>query len=114
MGHKSSGLNIWTASVGAIVVAIAMTMGSAADAQTQKKKKGANQVTTSQPRARIRVERRSFLDLGTETLPGDRKYTDYAFPPGYSPLSDALGPGKDFRRRPLLDPWDVPGTSKGW
>src|SRR4051794_40985774 len=112
MGHKSSGLKIWTASVAAIVVAIAMTMGSAADAQTQKKKKGANQVTTSQPRARIRVERRSFLDLGTETLPGERKYTDYAFPPGYSPLSDALGPGRDFRRQPLLDPWDVPGMAK--
>jgi hypothetical protein len=114
MGCKFSGLKVWTASLGAIVVAIAMTMGPAADAQqTQKKKKvTTNQVTTTQPRARIRVERRSFLDAGTEVLPGERKFTDYAFPPGYSVLGNALGPGQDFRRRPLLDPWDFPGMSK--
>src|SRR4029077_1223430 len=31
------------------------------------------------PRARITVEPRSFLDAGTEVLPGERKFTDYAF-----------------------------------
>ena len=41
----------------------------------------------NRPRARITVEPRSFLDAGTEVLPGERKFTDYAFPTGsYSPL----------------------------
>jgi len=43
----------------------------------------------NRPRARITVEPRSYLDAGTEVLPGERKFTDYAFPAGsYSmPLS---------------------------
>ena len=36
------------------------------------------------PRARVTVAPRSFLDAGTEVLPGERKFTDYAFPPNYS------------------------------
>ena len=36
--------------------------------------------------ARIVVTRRSYLDAGTEVMPGgDRKFTDYIFPPGYNP-----------------------------
>jgi hypothetical protein len=31
----------------------------------------------NRPRARITVEPRSFLDAGTEVLPGERKFTDY-------------------------------------
>jgi len=33
------------------------------------------------PRARVTVAPRSFLDAGTEVKPGERKFTDYAFPP---------------------------------
>jgi hypothetical protein len=36
------------------------------------------------PRTRIYVSKRSWLDAGTEVLPGDRKFTDYAFPPSQS------------------------------
>ena len=32
------------------------------------------------PHTRIYVTKRSWLDAGTEVLPGDRKFTDYAFP----------------------------------
>jgi hypothetical protein len=42
----------------------ASTVASAKDAPTQ-----------------IVVEPRSFLDAGTELLPGERKFLDYAFPP---------------------------------
>ena len=111
------GLKLWTTGLGAAVIAIMALAGPPADAQTQTKKKqvASNQqrvTATSRPRARIRVEPRSFLDPGTEVLPGERKFTDYAFPPGYSVLGSALGPGRDFRRAPLLDPWDFPGMSK--
>ncbi len=36
------------------------------------------------PHTRVYVTRRSWLDAGTEVLPGERKFSDYAFPPGYS------------------------------
>jgi hypothetical protein len=36
------------------------------------------------PHTRIYVTRRSWLDAGVEVLPGDRKFTDYAFPPARS------------------------------
>jgi hypothetical protein len=61
------------------------------------------------PPPRVTVQKRSFLDAGTEVLPGQRKFTDYAFPPGYSPTSSI-----DFTtgnvRGPLIGPWD---TSRG-
>ncbi len=47
---------------------------------------GANGPNTSyqQGRTRIYVTTRSWLDAGTEVLPGDRKFLDYAFPVGPS------------------------------
>ena len=61
------------------------------------------------PPAHVTVEKRSFLDAGVEVKPGQRKFTDYAFPPGYSPTSSI-----DFTtgniRGPLVGPWD---TSRG-
>ena len=107
-------LNVYAAGLCAIVFAI--TSAGHAGAAAQKKRQVASNPsqssTTGRPRARITVERRSFLDAGTETLPGDRKFTDYAFPLSHTPYS-ALGPFKDFRRQPLLDPWDFPGMNKG-
>jgi len=47
------------------------------------------------PRTRIYVTKRSWLDAGVEVLPGDRKFTDYAFPP--SPRSF----GNENNNRPL-------------
>jgi hypothetical protein len=56
-------------------------------------------------RTRIYVTRRSWLDAGTEVRPGERKFTDYALPPGYS-----YGQQIDRQytsRRPLGDQWDT-------
>jgi hypothetical protein len=56
-------------------------------------------------RTRVYVTRRSWLDAGTEVRPGERKFTDYAFPPGYS-----YGQQIDrlyTSRRPLGDQWDT-------
>lgn len=61
------------------------------------------------PRSRIVVRRRSYLDAGTEVLPGERKFTDYVFPPGYSAVGNHLGPSWGYDRRPLNDPFDLPG-----
>ena len=87
----------------------------------------AQQVYTAQPdrpvnrpRARITVEPRSFLDPGTEVLPGDRKFTDYAFPAGsYSmPLSvvQSTGGRVGWHQSPLPGPFDLPSRYNpyGW
>lgn len=65
------------------------------------------------PRTRIYVSKRSWLDLGTEVQPGDRKYTDYAIPPGYTQTTLDQLTGRPFARQPFVDPWDLPGAPKG-
>jgi hypothetical protein len=37
-------------------------------------------------RSRLVVAPRSFLDAGTEVLPGQRKFLDYALPPTHTPM----------------------------
>ena len=65
------------------------------------------------PRTRIYVTRRSWLDLGTEVQPGERKYTDYAIPPAYTQTTIDQLTGRPWTRQPLVDPWDLPGYPKG-
>ena len=43
--------------------------------------------STTRPRSQIVVEPRSFLDAGTEVLPGDRKFLDYALPPTHTSMN---------------------------
>jgi Flp pilus assembly protein CpaB len=87
-------------------LAVVAAVPAAAQTEPPAKKPGA-----ARPKAppRVVVEKRSFLDAGTEVKPGQRKFTDYAFPPGYSPTSSI-----DFTtgnvRGPLVGPWD---TSRG-
>ncbi|MBE0703981.1 MAG: hypothetical protein IH582_12570, partial [Afipia sp.] len=59
------------------------------------------------PRTRVFISRRSWLDGGTEVLPGDRKFTDYALAPGYhyGRTIDRLNMG----RNPLSDNYDLGG-----
>lgn len=65
------------------------------------------------PRTRIFVTKRSWLDLGTEVQPGERKYTDYAIPPAYTQTTIDQLTGRPWTRQPLIDPWDLPGYPKG-
>ena len=62
------------------------------------------------PRTRIYVTKRSWLDAGTEVLPGDRKFTDYAFPPdiGY-PSFGRENLNRPIDRQPLNPPSDMGG-----
>ena len=59
-------------------------------------------------RTRIILQKRSYLDGGTEVLPGERKFTDYAIPPGYSAIETVLGPGQGYSRQPFNGYYDVP------
>jgi hypothetical protein len=62
------------------------------------------------PHTRIYVTKRSWLDAGTEVLPGDRKFTDYAYPPaiGY-PSFGRENNNRPIDRQPLNPPSDLGG-----
>ena len=60
------------------------------------------------PNTRIYVTKRSWLDAGTEVLPGDRKFTDYAFP-------QARSFGEQNNNRPLdRQPLNPASDLGGW
>jgi hypothetical protein len=91
MGDMKS--HVWVAAAGAMAIALSAFAITPADAQGQAAKKSAKRFgpvpvnMNPPPRTRITVQRRSYLDAGTHVQPGERKFTDYAIPPGYSPTS---------------------------
>lgn len=73
----------------AVIAATALAVPQAAEAQTyqvQKRYPTTRAAKADRPRARVTVAPRSFLDAGTEVKPGERKFTDYAFPVGNAGL----------------------------
>jgi hypothetical protein len=60
-----------------------------------------------QGRTRLYVSRRSWLDGGTEVQPGDRKFTDYAYPPGSS--FAVRNNNRPLERQPLNPASDLGG-----
>ena len=61
-------------------------------------------------RTKITVRPRSYLDGGTEVVPGERKFTDYAYPPTYMNGSAyAAWDPTGTHRFPLPMPFELPG-----
>lgn len=99
---------------------IAMSVTTAAVADPKRKhddrvqpyygSSGPNVVYQQGPRTRLYVSKRSWLDGGTEVNPGDRKFTDYAFPPalGY-PTFARENNNRPIDRQPLSTPADLGG-----
>lgn len=105
----------------AAIVATALAMP--ADAAPRKKRvvdaRGGGQPTVfvsrdenGRTRTRLIVTPRSYLDGGTEVLPGQRKYTFQDAQPYWSPI-DVLGPGRNYDRQPLNPMWES-GWNRGW
>jgi hypothetical protein len=71
---------------------------------------GPNRSYQQGPHTRVYVTTRSWLDAGTEVLPGDRKFQDYAFPPavGY-PSFARENLNRPIDRQPLNPPSDLGG-----
>ena len=71
---------------------------------------GPNRSYQQGPRTRVYVTTRSWLDAGTEVLPGDRKFMDYAIPPelGY-PSFGRENLNRPIDRQPLNPPSDLGG-----
>jgi hypothetical protein len=83
--------------------------------KSSAKKYGPVPVSMAPPRSRITVQRRSFLDAGTHVLPGERKFTDYAYPPTYYPGAVADNrAGMFFDQTALPGPFTLPGRSNPW
>jgi hypothetical protein len=85
-----------------------------ADAQSRRVAVDGTRVTSTdengRTRTRIVVQQRSFLDGGTEVLPGQRKFTDYVNPYGSSPLASLVeGTNIGGLRYPLPGPLDLAG-----
>jgi hypothetical protein len=83
-------LALLLAAGGMIVISLAGSANAQSSPQYDKRGRptygngGPNVVYQQGPHTRIYVSKRSWLDGGTEVLPGDRKFTDYAYPPGSS------------------------------
>jgi hypothetical protein len=71
---------------------------------------GPNRVIQQGPNTRVYVTTRSWLDAGTEVLPGDRKFQDYAFPSPYGyPTFARENLNRPIDRQPLNPPSDLGG-----
>jgi hypothetical protein len=62
------------------------------------------------PHTRVFITKRSWLDAGVEVLPGDRHFTDYAYPPelGY-PTFARENKNNPIDRQPMNPPSDMGG-----
>jgi hypothetical protein len=106
----------YAAVLGAALIAVAAVAVSPVEAQTQTQTQiqAKKKYSTNRPRARVTVAPRSFLDAGTEVRPGDRKFTDYAFPPsgnggiGINAVTNTGGK-VGWDREPFMQPFQLPG-----
>jgi hypothetical protein len=116
MALKLSGAKTWAVLLATVAVAAISLGAPEASAQTRKRNVEGGQTYDGPPRkpvnysyksgrTRVYVTRRSWLDAGTEVVPGERKFTDYAFPPGYS-YGKHIDP-QYMNRRPVGDQWDT-------
>lgn len=111
--------NLAAVSRAALLVAVAaLTVSvvgvSQADAAKRKpvnraaySQRGPNVSYNAGPRTRIYVTKRSWLDAGTEVLPGERKFMDYAIPPGQSFGNQNMN--RPLDRQPLSPNYDLGG-----
>ncbi|WP_027580747.1 hypothetical protein [Bradyrhizobium sp. Ai1a-2] len=109
----------------ATAAAVVGLLTSPADAQTKREQQrlqydrdgrvtygaqGPNRSYQQGPRTRVFVTTRSWLDAGTEVLPGDRKFQDYAFPSPFGyPDFARENLNRPIDRQPLNPPSDLGG-----
>jgi hypothetical protein len=71
---------------------------------------GPNRSYQQGPNTRVYITTRSWLDAGTEVLPGDRKFMDYAFPSPFGyPTFGRENLNRPIDRQPLNPPSDLGG-----
>ena len=107
-------LAVLLAAVAVVAIGLGATEADAAkrkahvyDSEVNYGSRGPNVSYQSGPRTRVYITKRSWLDAGVEVLPGDRKFSDYAFPPYYSFARENFN--RPLDRAPLNPPWDLGG-----
>jgi hypothetical protein len=101
------------AAVAVVAIGLVSTVSAQSGPQYDKRGRpyygnsGPNVVYQQGPHTRIYVTKRSWLDGGTEVLPGDRKFTDYAIPPTTSFATQ--NNNRPLERQPLSTPSDLGG-----
>ena len=111
-------LKNWATLLAGVAIA-AVSLSVSADAAPAKKKLRAyngpvrsyngpmNYSYMASPGTRVFITRRSWLDAGTEVQPGERKFMDYAYAPGYS--YGRTIDRNNYGRHPLGENWDLGG-----
>jgi hypothetical protein len=116
MTPKFPAVNSLLVLLAAVAVAVIGLNPTQASAQTRRiddsgranyGPKGPNVSYQQGPHTRVYVTKRSWLDAGVEVLPGDRKFTDYAFPPATSFARE--NNNRPIDRQPLNPPSDLGG-----
>jgi len=105
------------------VTAAMAVLAASADAATKKKRV----VTTNaghtvfvsrdedgRTRTRVIIQKRSYLDPGTETFPGERGDHDYAQMPHQHPTSVLDNTAFGGNQSALPGPWTLPGKNNPW
>src|SRR4029453_4284788 len=103
----------------AFAAATAATLAFAAPADAQQRRgyqpqQRGERITIIDENGRVRtkitVRPRSYLDGGTEVVPGERKFMDYAAPPTYmNGAPSASWDPTGIHRYPLPRPFELPG-----
>jgi len=110
----------------AVAATASLLAAPAAEAQTRQQKSGAivydargRTVFTSRDesgraRTRVIVQRRSYLDPGTEVFPGENSDHRYAYPPNYSASNVLSNTTFGGSQSALPDMWTLPGRNNPW
>ncbi|HVZ53303.1 MAG TPA: hypothetical protein VG986_15160 [Pseudolabrys sp.] len=104
----------------ALVGAVAL-LAQPADAAPKKKRVAVSHGQTvfvsrdenGRARTRIIVQRRSYLDPGTETFPGERSDHSYAWLPNHT-ASSVMDNTTFIRPTALPGPWTLPSRDNPW
>lgn len=110
--------------VAAIALGVALALlAASADAQTKKKKTVVSsrdhtvQVSRDEDgrtRTRIIIQKRSYLDPGTETFPGERGDHDYAVLPNHRASGILDNTTFGGNQSALPGPWTLPSKNNPW
>jgi hypothetical protein len=117
MSLKYLSLGIAAAALACGLVATSASAETAAQARRRAETHGSatGYSYMSGPHTRVYISKRSWLDAGTEVLPGERKFTDYATGgPNQFEYLDRLNSHMDFRRQPMNTPADLGGRPTGF
>jgi hypothetical protein len=112
MNIKSFATGLCAAVIAATAIAVSPVAAQTTNQYTTKRV-----AKSERPRARVTVAPRSFLDAGTEVKPGERKFTDYAYPPGNAGLGISAvtntGGKVGWDTNPFM-PWPQLGGFNRW